>query len=87
MADLVKQLLEQIEAGRSEEAMRTVALLNSLGSDPTICNQQTLDALQRARTLAIVQRSHLQRRLRSLQASRLFHSHIEAIRTTWYIDG
>jgi hypothetical protein len=87
LADLVNQLLGQIEAGQSEDALRTVELLNFQVSDPAICNQQTLDALLKARTLALIQRSHLQRRLRSLEARRLFHPQVEPISATWQIDG
>jgi hypothetical protein len=87
LADLLKQLLDQIEAGRSEDALYTIELMNFRSSDPAIRNQQTLDALQKARTLALIQRSHLQRRLRSLEARRFFHSHAEPISATWQIDG
>jgi hypothetical protein len=86
LADLTKQLMDQIEAGRLEEANRTLQLINSLSRDPSVCNQATLAALKKARTLSIIQRSHLQRRLRLVQASRLFHPPADVGRT-WQIDG
>jgi hypothetical protein len=87
LADLTKALLDQIETGRLEEAYSTVQSLISRGSDPSICNQATLIALKKARTLALIQRSHLQRRLRMMQASRLFNAPVESDLATWRVDG
>jgi hypothetical protein len=87
LADLTEQLLEQIATGRLDEANRTVQSLISQSSNPSICNRATLTALREARTLALVERSHLQRRLRMVQASRLFQTPIDAGPATWQIDG
>jgi hypothetical protein len=87
LVDLREQLLDQIGKGLLEEANCTVQSLISKCSDPALCNQTTLAALKKARTLALIQRSHLQRRLRMVQASRLFHTSAESGTTTWQIDG
>jgi hypothetical protein len=87
MDDLVRQLLNEIENGRIEEATRTSQRLGSRCSDPAVCNRETLTALKKASTLAIIQRSHIQRRLRSLAASRLYRPPIAMARNTWQIDG
>jgi hypothetical protein len=87
LVDLREQLLDQIGKGLLEEANQTVQSLISKSSDPSLCNQTTLATLKKARTLALIQRSHLQRRLRMVQASRLFHTSMEPSITTWQIDG
>jgi hypothetical protein len=87
MSELLKRLLEQIESGRLEEATLTSQLLNSFCRDPSFCNAEALSAFQKARTLAIIQRSHLQCRLRSVAASRLYRSPLDTDRNTWQIDG
>jgi len=87
LADLTKVLLDQIETGRLEEAYCTVQSLISRSSDPSICNQATLTDLKKARDLALIQRSHLQRRLRMVQASRLFNTPVEADLATWRVNG
>jgi hypothetical protein len=87
LVDLREQLLDQIGKGLLEEANRTVQSLISNCSDPELCNQTTLAALKKARILALIQRSHLQRRLRMVQASRLFHTSAESHTATWQIDG
>jgi hypothetical protein len=87
LADLCTQLLREIANGEFEEANGTVQKLNALSSDPSVCNRRTLEILQNARTLTLIQRSQLQRRLRSLQASRLFIAPQEAGLTTWRIDA
>jgi hypothetical protein len=87
LVDLTEQLLDQIGKGLLEEANRTVQTLISTGGDPSVCNQTTLAALKKARTLALIQRSHLQRRLRMVHASRLFHPSADPATMTWQIDG
>jgi hypothetical protein len=87
LVDLNKQLLEQIEKGLLEDANRTVELLIAQSSHPSVCNRETLNALRKARTLALIQRSHLQRQLRMAHASRLFHTPVEAGAPTVQIDG
>jgi hypothetical protein len=80
-------LLTQIEAGQLEDANRTLELLKKHAADPAVCNQETLNTLQKAKVLAMIQRSHIQRELRSLQASRLFNMPAEVSAPTWRIDG
>ena len=87
MVDLCTQLLNEIAAGDVEQADRTLQQVNALAADPSICNQQTLDALKKARTLAMIQRSHIQRRLRTVRASHLFYAPQDAGLNTWQIDG
>ena len=87
MASLTGDILAAIEAGHLEKATRLVQTLGSLIRDPAICTQETLAALQRARNLAIVQRSHIQRRLSSLAASRLYGVSPQTDRITWQIEG
>jgi hypothetical protein len=87
LADLIRQLLDQIETGRLEEANRTSRLIHSLGRDPSICNRESLAGLKKAWTLAIVQRSHIQRRLRSLAASRLYRPAVDTDRRTFQLEG
>jgi hypothetical protein len=87
MGDLAKLLLEQVQSGQLESATLTLELLNSQAGDPAVCNQETLDILQKAKVLAVIQRSHVQRQLRSLQASRLFAEPVDAGTATWRIDA
>lgn len=87
MADLTKLLLEQIETGRLEEAALTLNLIGSRAADPDVCNQATLDTLQKAKVLALIHRSHIQRQLRSLQASRLFDTPTDNRAATWQIEA
>jgi FMN phosphatase YigB (HAD superfamily) len=87
LPNLARLLLDQVEGGRLEEAAWTVELINSRCSDPHVCTKETLDALQKAKVLATIQRSHIQRQLRSLQARRLFDAPSEGSATTWRIDG
>ena len=87
MPNLTRLLLDQVEGGRFEEAARTVELINSRCGDPHICTQEMLDALQKAKVLTMIQRSHIQRQLRSLQASRLFDVPADNSAATWRIDG
>ncbi len=90
--NLTRQLLDEIAGGRLEDANRTVQCIGSLSKDPAasreIVTRETLDALQKARTLALVQRSHIQSRIRKLAVRRLYPAPIEfAERSTWRIDG
>jgi hypothetical protein len=87
MDNLADRIVHEIELGRMEEALEIVQALNSIGGNPSVCNRRTLDALQKARTLALVQRSHVQRKLRSLQASRLYTPRPETERRTFEIDA
>jgi hypothetical protein len=85
--NLLANLLKEIETGRLEDAVRTSNLLSPLLRDPSVCTRATLDALERARNLALIERSHLQFRLRSLAASRLYRSQVEGASATWTIDA
>jgi hypothetical protein len=87
LGKLTDRIIQEIRSGRLEEANRSVQLLGSLASNPSVCSQETLDALQEARTLALIHRSHIQRRLRSLASSRLYRAPLDPDRKTWQIDG
>jgi hypothetical protein len=87
LADPLAKLLNEIEAGRVEDANRTIQLLDSWFRDPAHCTPETLAALERARTLALIQRSQIQRRLRTVAASRLYAIPTGLHFNTWRLEG
>jgi hypothetical protein len=87
LANLLAKLLREIEAGCVEEANRTIQMLVPKFRDPANCNRDTLAALEKARTLALIQRSQIQRRLRTVAASRLYAAPSDLIFNTWRIDA
>ncbi len=86
MPDLLRQLLEQIQTGRLDDANATMREFGSVNTDPAFLNRETLTVLKQAWTLAVIQRSHIRQRLRVASARRLYDPGGE-VRRTWQIDA
>ncbi len=85
--DLAPEILRQIERGDLAAASNTLCKIEAQAHLPHVCNPELLTALQKARSLVIVQRSHLLMQLRSLDASRLYCTPAPITTQTWQLDG
>ena len=80
-------MLRNVECGDLPEAAAVLQLIDAQASLPNVCNAELLASLQKARSLLIVRRASLVRRLRSLRTRQPYTAACAPVTPTWQLDG
>lgn len=84
---LSRQMLQQVEANKYEDAACTLAQIGAGAHIPSVCNAEMIAALQQARALVLIQRVSLIRQLRALDTRSLYRAAPDDVPSTWRLDG